>query len=83
MNRGLSGFESRKAPRAARPHALVVQGIGRLIPDQEIVGSIPAEGAEARISPVWEAVRKTAAGRFNSGPRLRRSVAQQESAAAP
>jgi hypothetical protein len=58
----------------------VVQGIGHLIPDQEIVGSIPAEGtaegATARISPVWEAVRKTAEGRFDSDPRLERSVAR-------
>ncbi len=54
----------------------MVQGIGHLSPDQEIVGSIPAEGAMARISPVWEAVRKTAVGRFDLGPRLQRSVAQ-------
>lgn len=54
----------------------MVQGTGHLIPNQEIVGSIPAEGATTRISPVWEAVRKTAVGRFDPGPRLQRSVAQ-------
>ena len=62
---------------------LVAQRIGHRVPNPAGAGSNPAgdtvpavitvtvvSATRARFSPVREAVRKTAVGRFDSGPRL-------------